>query len=100
MLSLRGEVAFLAPGAPRNADFRGETTTYLDDFEGAQSLIDIRSALGWSLSSTPLEFAPDGVNLYGTSPEDSQNLKNGYGRSKLAWYTIDPIFTPSNVLQE
>ncbi|HCD99282.1 MAG TPA: hypothetical protein DEQ63_08395, partial [Flavobacteriaceae bacterium] len=27
MLSLRGEVAFLAPGAPRNADFRGETTT-------------------------------------------------------------------------
>ena len=92
MLSLRGEVAFLVPGAPRNADFRGETTTYLDDFEGAQSLIDIRSALGWSLASTPLEFAPDGANLYGATPEDPQNLRNGYGRGKLAWYTIDPIF--------
>lgn len=92
MLSLRGEVAFLAPGAPRNADFRGETTTYLDDFEGAQSLIDIRSALGWSLASTPLAFTADGENLFGSAPEDPQNLKNGYGRSKLAWYTIDPIF--------
>jgi len=92
MVSLRGEMAFLKPGAPRNADFRGETTTYLDDFEGAQSFLDVRSALGWSLASTPLEFSLDGVSLYGTSPEDKENLKNGYGRAKMAWYTIDPIF--------
>ncbi len=92
MLSVRAEMAFLKPGAPRNADFRGETTTYLDDFEGAQSLIDIRSALGWSLSSTPLEFTDNANSLYGSSPEDSENLRNGYGRAKLAWYTIDPIF--------
>lgn len=92
MLSVRAEMAFLKPGAPRNADFRGEVTTYLDDFEGAQSLIDVRSALGWSLASTPLEFTSNGQSLYGTSPEDPENLRNGYGRSKLAWYTIDPIF--------
>lgn len=91
-LSLRAEMAFLKPGAPRNADFRGETTTYLDDFEGAQSLIDLRAALGWSLASTPLEFSSNENSLYGSSPEDPDNLKNGYGRAKMAWYTIDPIF--------
>ncbi|MFS4418386.1 cell surface protein SprA [Maribacter sp. 2307ULW6-5] len=90
-LSLRGEVAALSPGSPKNADFRGETTTYLDDFEGAQTLVDIRSFLGWTLASTPLEFAPGG-QLAGGSPEDADNLLNGYGRAKMAWYTIDPIF--------
>jgi cell surface protein SprA len=90
-LSVRGEVAWLKPSSPKNADFQGETTTYLDDFEGAQSLIDIRSSLGWSLASTPLEFAPGGV-LSGSAPEDPANLINGHGRAKMAWYTIDPIF--------
>ncbi|PIF00849.1 MAG: cell surface protein SprA [Maribacter sp.] len=90
-LSVRGEVAWLKPSSPKNADFQGETTTYLDDFEGAQALIDIRSSLGWSLASTPLEFAPGGV-LSGSSPEDPANLENGHGRAKMAWYTIDPIF--------
>jgi len=81
-LSLRGEVAWLKPGSPKNADFEGETTTYLDDFEGAQALIDIRSALGWSLASVP---------------EDRQSttggvLGKGFNRAKVAWYTVDPIF--------
>ena len=43
-LSVRAEVAWLKPNSPKNADFLGETTTYLDDFEGAQALIDIRSS--------------------------------------------------------
>ncbi|GMN12004.1 cell surface protein SprA [Croceitalea sp. MTPC6] len=90
-LSIRGEVAVLQPNSPKNADFQGETTTYLDDFEGAQALIDIRSSLGWSLASPPLEFLPGG-QLEGSSPEDPNNLLNGYGRAKMAWYTIDPIF--------
>ena len=90
-LSIRGEVAFLKPGTPKNDDFDGESTTYLDDFEGAQSLIDIRSSLGWSLASTPLEFASGG-QLSGSSPDDPTNLENGYGRAKMAWYSIDPIF--------
>lgn len=81
-ISVRGEVAFLSPNSPKNADFRGETTTYLDDFEGAQALIDIRSSLGWSLASTPEEFLDEGEN----------DLEVGYERAKMAWYTIDPIF--------
>jgi len=90
-LSVRAEAAFLKPNSPKHADFRGETTTYLDDFEGAQTLTDIRSSLGWSLASMPLEFGVGG-QLYGSSPDDPQNLLNGYGRAKMAWYTIDPIF--------
>ncbi|MCL6267306.1 cell surface protein SprA [Flagellimonas myxillae] len=80
-LSLRGEVAFLKPNSPKNADFQGETTTYLDDFEGAQALIDIRSSLGWTLASPPVEFL-----------QDRTDIDVGYERAKMAWYTIDPIF--------
>ena len=80
-LSVRGEVAFLSPSSPKNADFEGETTTYLDDFEGAQSLIDIRSFLGWSMASPPVEFT-NTVN----------SVESGFGRAKMAWYTVDPIF--------
>ena len=89
-LSVRAEVAWLKPNTPKNADFDGESTTYLDDFEGAVRLIDIRSSLAWSLASTPLEFVNG--QLLGTDPEDPANLLNGYGRSKMSWYTIDPIF--------
>ncbi|APQ17840.1 cell surface protein SprA [Maribacter hydrothermalis] len=91
-VSIRAEMAMLKPNSPKNADFDGETTTYLDDFEGAQALIDIRASLGWSLASMPLEFGIGGNQLYGSSPEDPDNLLNGHGRAKLSWYTIDPIF--------
>ncbi|MGI9547827.1 MAG: cell surface protein SprA [Flavobacteriaceae bacterium] len=81
-VSIRGEVAVLRPNSPKTADFNGETTAYLDDFEGAQALIDIRSSLGWSLASTPEEFRLDG----------EPDLETGFERAKIAWYTIDPIF--------
>jgi len=81
-LSVRGEVAFLKPGSPKNADFEGETTSYVDDFEGAQALIDVRSSLGWSLASTPLEIPS----------ANDQGLDNGIRRAKMSWFTIDPIF--------
>ncbi|UOY07845.1 cell surface protein SprA [Muricauda sp. SCSIO 64092] len=80
-LSVRGEFAFLSPNSPKNADFQGETTTFLDDFEGAQALIDIRSSLGWFLASPPEEFA-NGLT----------GLDVGFERAKMSWYTIDPIF--------
>ncbi len=83
-LSFRGEFAFLSPNSPKNADFQGETTTYLDDFEGAQALIDIRSSLGWSLASPPVE-------ILDRTP-DPNSIQVGYERAKMAWYTIDPIF--------
>ena len=51
------------------------------------------------MASTPLRFgqgAYPNQTLYGTAPDDPENLKNGYGRAKLAWYTIDPVFYTNN----
>ena len=81
--SFRGEVAYLKPGASKADQFNGEATTYVDDFEGSQTTIDMRSAQGWSLSSVPADLFPQGV------PDD---LSSGFNRAKLAWYSIDPIF--------
>ncbi|PXY39433.1 cell surface protein SprA [Flavobacterium cheongpyeongense] len=87
-LSIRGEVAFLKPDAPKASDFEGEATIYVDDFEGSQSTIDMRSAYAWSLSSTPY-INSTGDNTFGA---DFNTLNYGYKRAKLSWYSIDPIF--------
>lgn len=80
--SFRGEVAYLKPGASKADRFNGEATTYVDDFEGSQTTIDMRAATAWSLASTPPDFGGDLLN----------NLEYGYRRGKLAWYSIDPTF--------
>ena len=87
-LSIRGEVAFLRPDAPKASDFDGEATIYVDDFEGSQSTIDMRSAYAWSLASTPF-INSDGDNTFGAA---NNSLDYGYKRAKLSWYSIDPVF--------
>ncbi|RXR21215.1 cell surface protein SprA [Flavobacterium amnicola] len=82
-LSFRGEVAFLKPGVSKNDQFEGEATVYVDDFEGSQSTIDLKSPLAWTLASAPIGFG-------GEIPEE--DLSYGYKRAKLSWYSIDPIF--------
>ncbi len=82
-LSLRGEFAYLLPGAPKVSDLNGKTTSYVDDFESAQTKLDIRAPLTWFLSSTPIGFGGELGN---------DNLAYNYNRAKLSWYTIDPIF--------
>lgn len=97
-LSFRGEIAYLKPGASKADQFNGEATTYIDDFEGSQTTIDMRSPQAWTLSSVPLEGDYDGVAT--TAEPSTDDLSVGYKRSKLAWYSIDPVFytqTPSGV---
>ncbi|WP_370519341.1 cell surface protein SprA [Flavobacterium sp. 9AF] len=89
-LSFRGEIAYLLPGASKADQFNGEATTYVDDFEGSQSSIDLRSPQAWELASVPLEGNFDGNA--GTTEPASDDLNVGNKRAKLAWYTIDPIF--------
>ncbi len=89
-ISLRGEIAYLKPGASKADQFNGEPTTYIDDFEGSQSTIDMRSPQAWSLASVPLEEGFDGDITSNEPPVDALNV--GYKRAKLSWYTIDPIF--------
>jgi cell surface protein SprA len=46
-------VKLLRPDTPKADQFEGESTIYVDDFEGSQSTIDMRSPYAWSLASTP-----------------------------------------------
>ena len=85
-ISLRGEFAYLLPGAPKVADFDGKATVYVDDFEASQTELDVKAPLSWYLSSTPVGFGGEQAN---------GNLAYNYNRAKLAWYTIDPIFYSS-----
>ncbi|MFI1771842.1 cell surface protein SprA [Thalassobellus citreus] len=87
--SLRGEFAYLAPGAPKGTNLNGESTSYIDDFEGSQNGIDLRSQQSWFLSSRPSDFDGDGED------DGETGIKSGYGRALLNWYSIDPIFYSS-----
>ena len=89
-LSLRGEFAYLAPGAPKGTNFNGEATSYIDDFEGSQNAIDLKSQQSWFLSSRPV-----GLGISSNPNEDDNGIQNGYQRARLNWYTIDPIFYSS-----
>ncbi len=82
-LSVRGEFAYLRPGTPKGDSFNGEATTYVDDFEAAQTGISILSPQSWYLASAPIGFGGEKAN---------GDLASGYHRAKLNWYTIDPIF--------
>lgn len=89
-LSFTGEFAHLIPGTPRAIAKGG--TSYVDDFEGAQSSIDLRSFTAWHLASVP-KGQPD-LFPEATNPD----LSAGFKRSKTAWYVVDPLFFQSNNL--
>jgi len=95
-ITVTAEAAKLFPGNSKAIGKSG--VAYIDDFEGSQTVIDIRSANAWHLASTPEgqeDLFPEG-NTTG-------DLAYGYNRSRLAWYTIDPLFfrndsrTPSHI---
>ena len=97
-LSVRGEVAFLKPDAPKADRFEGESTIYVDDFEGSQTSIDMRSASAWSLSSVPIRKGNSNPDFFGDYLGEIggfEALKYGFRRAKMSWYTIDPIFFTS-----
>jgi cell surface protein SprA len=100
-LSVRGEIAFLQPDASKNDQFGGESTIYVDDFEGSQTTIDMRSPLAWSLSSVPKfpEMPEAGTDTYDFNAS-ALDLSYGYKRAKLNWYSIDPtlyVQTPGDI---
>lgn len=84
-LTLNAEAAHLIPGTPRAISKEG--ISYVDDFEGSQSTIDLKNFTSWKLASIP----QGQDNLF---PEASlkNNLAAGFKRSHLSWYSIDPMF--------
>lgn len=89
--SFRGEMAYLKPDTPKADQFEGESTIYVDDFEGSQSNVDMRSPLSWNLSSTPV-LPTTGTPGYNDFGGNNNDLSYGYKRARLSWYTIDPTF--------
>ncbi|UTW68142.1 cell surface protein SprA [bacterium SCSIO 12643] len=80
-----GEFAQFIPGHSKAIGKSG--TSYIDDFEGSQSTIDLRSRTSWSLASIP-------QNQPALFPEASlvNNTALGFNRALFSWYTIDPLF--------
>jgi cell surface protein SprA len=86
-INFNGEFAQLLPGSPSALNFGGSKngTSYLDDFENSQSVIDVKSAINWQISGTPqMKQFPEWQNF--------NDLSYGYNRARLAFYNIDPIF--------
>ena len=90
-ISVDAEFAHFIPGHSKAIGKAG--TTYIDDFEGAKSTIDLKNIGTWFMASTPqgqttTDFFPEGAA--GT------DLAYGFNRAKLAWYVIDPLFYDKN----
>ncbi len=82
-IDFSAEAAYFIPGHSKAIGKSGNA--YIDDFEGSQSSIDLRSIRQWYLASTPKlqpNLFPEG-NL-----EDS--LIFNYNKALLSWYIIDP----------
>lgn len=82
-ISFTGEFAQLIAG---EAGGTQDNASYIDDFEGTKTTIDVMTPTSWFISSVPsLKFKDD--------YSDKTGLSSGFHRSRLAWYTIDPLFT-------
>ncbi|HOZ39590.1 MAG TPA: cell surface protein SprA [Flavobacteriales bacterium] len=90
-ISASAEAAYLIPGHSKAIGDAG--TSYIDDFEGSVSTIDLRTQSLWFHAATP-QGQPD---LF---PEGDlvNDLRNGFRRAQLAWYVIDPLFFRNNNL--
>lgn len=61
-----------------------DNASYIDDFENTKNGTSVLTPTSWVLSSVPSMF-PESA--------DKSGHTSGYNRSRLAWYTIDPLFT-------
>ena len=90
-VAVDAEFAHFIPGHSKAIGKSG--TTYIDDFEGARSTIDLKNMGTWFLASTPQ--GQPAANMF---PEGSPGtgLAYGYNRAKTSWYVIDPLFYDRN----
>jgi cell surface protein SprA len=101
LTNMLNKVPFLHVNQPSQIQFNGEfaqliagqasgtqdNASYIDDFEATKSGLDISTPTSWMLSSVPSMFKES---------SDKSGLTSGYNRARLAWYTIDPLFTRSS----
>ncbi len=88
-ITVSGEFAQLIPGHSNAIGSSG--TSYVDDFEGAITPLDIKNPGSWYLASVPqgqTDLFPEG-NLIDSLPA-------GFNRARIAWYYVDPLFQHNN----
>lgn len=91
-LSLSAEFAHFIPGMTKTGS--ASSVSYVDDFEGAESGIDLKNIGSWHLASTPQDWQSP-LPMFPESAVGS-GLSYGFNRARLAWYRIDDLFYSSN----
>jgi cell surface protein SprA len=85
-----GEAAYLDPGHAKQIGKGSEGASYVDDFEGTRSSIDLRFPLiSWTLASVPQNSRDANNQILFPEAQLSNDLSGGYRRAKLAWYNIE-----------
>lgn len=87
--SFSGEFATIIPGTARAIN----GISYIDDFEGSQSAIDIRSFNSWFLASVP-----KGQPTLFPEANLNNDLAYGMNRALFNWHVVDPLFYNNNNL--
>ncbi len=85
------EFAQLIPGHSKAIGEAGNA--FIDDFEGSETSMDMKSYNAWVISSTP-----QGQDDMFPEARNTNDLVYGYNRAKIAWYKIDPLFLRNNSL--
>ena len=90
-LRINAEFAELLPTKQKSGTTKG--SSYIDDFEGTQTGIDLKNPYSWTMASTPYDNGPDPL-----FPEAalSNNVDYGKNRALLAWNYIDRFWTQKN----
>jgi cell surface protein SprA len=93
-VSITSEFAHFIPGHPRALGKSG--VSYIDDFDGSTSGIDMSNVGQWFLASTPR--GQTSLDMFPESAYNFDTIATGFNRAKLAWYVIDPLFLRNNTL--
>ena len=80
-IDLTAEFARLEAGT--SSEIQSEAS-YIDDFESTENGIDIKSPSQWMLASLPTGMPYSNL---------TNDIRTGYDRARISWYTIDPLFT-------
>lgn len=80
-INLSAEFARLEAGT--SSEVQSEAS-YIDDFESTENGIDIKSPSQWMLASLPQNMPNSNL---------TNDIRTGYDRARISWYTIDPLFT-------
>jgi cell surface protein SprA len=107
LFEAKAEVAGIFPGHHKFIDILDpEGSIALDNFEGANSSIDVRFPLSqWALASVPNGAKDGNGNILFPESANQNDLSYGFNRAKLSWYTVDQTLmernsAPAHLLQD